>query len=484
MPHTPASAALLRSQRNSTRPTQPARIKRSANATATRVLPVPVASTHRAFRRPSCRCSAVRWMASIWYSRLTISGLMGSARQGLALAFGEALRQAVAGVEAEEAARCGLVGLVPAERDDVVPHGDLPTVGVEDQRALAILPLEGQGVRPRLHPARLHVFGGLFGLDHGERFAIVTPEHVVGVADAATLFGLLGEQHLLADFVRALAVFADLPTRVLEEPVNQVAARLALAQREGLCGLVALGFQARELGRGGGREAARPRSPSCDWPPISAKSASRCAPWCCDLLFEGGAGFSGLGVRQRRGGDRRWRRREGRELLAFSPRDGDVEPARDVECLAQELERHVRGEPLAVGGLVSADAQEVELVDDDARDRLEKRRLLEAVVEIGAEGTWQPAPEVDGPRPRAPRRCAASRGQRTDRCERSPLPRWPRPRWGGRPAAESRSFAASWRWAPQALPRARMSHSAGHRSSIGDEPCNAVERSRQRLGDF
>jgi hypothetical protein len=62
----------------------------------------------------------------------------------------------------------------------VVPQEDLVAVGVEDDRAAAVLALERVGVALGLVLAALGVGAGLLGLDDGERAAVDRPEHVVG----------------------------------------------------------------------------------------------------------------------------------------------------------------------------------------------------------------------------------------------------------------------------------------------------------------
>ena len=77
----------------------------------------------------------------------------------------------------------------------VIPQPVLVAVGVEDQRALAVHPLQAVGIQFGLLLADAGAFGGALGLDQGQRLAVVTPQYIVHIA-LALVVGHAGDFHL------------------------------------------------------------------------------------------------------------------------------------------------------------------------------------------------------------------------------------------------------------------------------------------------
>lgn len=73
-----------------------------------------------------------------------------------------------------------------------------------------MLAFETVRIQPCLGLAPVGVVGGLLGLNHGERLAVVVPEDVIGGALAGGR-RLVIDFNLLADVFRASAVGADVP---------------------------------------------------------------------------------------------------------------------------------------------------------------------------------------------------------------------------------------------------------------------------------
>ena len=67
---------------------------------------------------------------------------------------------------------------------EVIPQAGLVPVGVEDDRALAMHRFQAVGVELRLLLAHRRVDGGFLRLHHRQRLAVVSPEDIIGIADA------------------------------------------------------------------------------------------------------------------------------------------------------------------------------------------------------------------------------------------------------------------------------------------------------------
>ena len=80
----------------------------------------------------------------------------------------------------------------------VVPQPVLVAVRVENQRALAVHPLQAVGVQSGLLLADAGAAGGALGLDQGQGLAVVAPEHIVHVALALAV-GHAGDLDLEVD---------------------------------------------------------------------------------------------------------------------------------------------------------------------------------------------------------------------------------------------------------------------------------------------
>ena len=128
--------------------------------------------------------------------------------------------------------RCQLLLLVEpgdgARRvGQVVPQEGLVTVGVEDDWALAVHRLQAVGVELRLLLPHLGINGRLLCLHHRQRLAVVSPEDVVGIADAR----LVGHPR---HFVFTVLFPVQRPTGAFQVEVDDEPAGLVLVPVVGL----------------------------------------------------------------------------------------------------------------------------------------------------------------------------------------------------------------------------------------------------------
>jgi len=130
----------------------------------------------------------------------------------------------------------------PALRVQIVRDVGFKAVGQEDDRAAVILFLQQIGVELCLLAAFGHICAGALGLDHSQRAAVVTVEHIVRI----TYLGLVGHTGQL-DFIQP--VLALRPACVFQHGVDIQLAGLVFRQVEGLghIGLLLLGTAGSEF---------------------------------------------------------------------------------------------------------------------------------------------------------------------------------------------------------------------------------------------
>ena len=66
----------------------------------------------------------------------------------------------------------------------IVPHPDIVAIGKKDHGPLVVHFLQAIGVVLGLRLPGARVFVGALGFNHGQRFAVIVPQHIVGIADA------------------------------------------------------------------------------------------------------------------------------------------------------------------------------------------------------------------------------------------------------------------------------------------------------------
>ena len=103
----------------------------------------------------------------------------------------------------------------------IVPKAGLVTVGVEDDRTLAVHRLKAVGIELRLLLPDVRIDGGLLRLHHRQRLAVVSPEDVVGIADAR---GVRHARHL----VFTVPFPVQTPTGALQIEIDDELAGLVL----------------------------------------------------------------------------------------------------------------------------------------------------------------------------------------------------------------------------------------------------------------
>ena len=122
---------------------------------------------------------------------------------------------------------------------EVIPQVGLVPVGVEDNRTLAVHRLQAVGVELRLLLPDFRIDGGLFRLHHRQRLAVVSPEDVVGIADARLV------RHA-RHCVFTVLVAVQRPTGACQIEIDNERARLVLVPVMGLGDALVLCLDGRE----------------------------------------------------------------------------------------------------------------------------------------------------------------------------------------------------------------------------------------------
>ena len=122
---------------------------------------------------------------------------------------------------------------------EVVPQAGLVAVGVEDDRTLAVHRLQAVRIELRLLLPDFRIDGGLLRLHHRQRLAVVSPEDVVGIADAR-----LGRH--ARHFVFTVLFPVQRPTGALQIEIDDELAGLVLVPVVGLGDTLVLRLDGRE----------------------------------------------------------------------------------------------------------------------------------------------------------------------------------------------------------------------------------------------
>ena len=122
---------------------------------------------------------------------------------------------------------------------EVIPQAGLVPVGVEDDRTLAMHRLQAVGVELRLLLAHRRGDGGLLRLHHRQRLAVVSPEDIVGIADARLV------RHA-RHFVFTVLFSIQRPTGAFQIEIDDERAGLVLVPIVGLVDALVLRLDGRE----------------------------------------------------------------------------------------------------------------------------------------------------------------------------------------------------------------------------------------------